>query len=258
MDQVEFRGGFPVAESHFFPADLLDSQLAALQEPESDEHPLVVEIDQSPEAVVAAVLSRMPSASGNGTTAAGPDAERALRTQVPDEPPASTSATGASWHLVRGDQSTVVVELGAALRDYVVHGRPLLEGCPPGAPITGGRGQVLVPWPNRVGEGRYRFGGRTLQLPLNEAETGNAIHGLMRWVLWKPLDHTGDSVLLGTTLSRSRAIPSSSMSVPSTGWARKGSASASAPRTPVRSPRRTVWASTPISRSAPTSWTAPC
>ncbi|WP_405785181.1 gluconokinase [Streptomyces sp. NBC_01378] len=39
---------------HFFPADLLDSQLAVLQEPEPDEHPLVVEIDQPPEEVVAA------------------------------------------------------------------------------------------------------------------------------------------------------------------------------------------------------------
>ncbi|WP_241847720.1 gluconokinase [Streptomyces sp. CB02009] len=44
---------------HFFPADLLDSQLEDLQEPGPDEHAWVVEIDRSPESIVATVLSRM-------------------------------------------------------------------------------------------------------------------------------------------------------------------------------------------------------
>ncbi|MGV9454572.1 gluconokinase, GntK/IdnK-type [Streptomyces sp. NPDC003635] len=201
------RSRLAARHGHFFPADLLDSQLLALQEPEPDEHPLVVEIDQSPEAVVAAVLSRIRSPSGGGTAAAGPDADRALHTQAPARPPASTSATGASWRLVHGDQSAVIVELGGALHDYVAHGRPLLDGVPAGSAITGGRGQLLVPWPNRVGEGRYRFGGRSLQLPLNEVERGNAIHGLLRWALWKPLARTGDSVLLGTTLCPQPGYP---------------------------------------------------
>nr|WP_282696630.1 aldose 1-epimerase family protein [Streptomyces sp. CC208A] len=117
------------------------------------------------------------------------------------------SPTGASWRLVRGDQSAVVVQLGGALRDYTVHGRPLLDGFPEGAAVTGGRGQLLVPWPNRVGDGRYRFEGRELRLPLTEVEKGNAIHGLLRWVLWKPLARTEDSVLLGTTLCPQPGYP---------------------------------------------------
>ncbi|MCX2180550.1 AAA family ATPase [Streptomyces sp. SKN60] len=175
---------------HFFPADLLDSQLAALQEPEPDEHPLVVEIDQSPEAVVAAVLSLMPGESAVGT------------------PPAwCPGPTGASWRLVRGEQSAVVVQLGGTLREYVVNGRPLLDGFSAGSAITGGRGQLLVPWPNRVGDGRYRFDDRSLQLPLTEVEKSNAIHGLLRWTLWKPLARTDDSVLLDTTLCPQPGYP---------------------------------------------------
>ncbi|MGX1267488.1 gluconokinase [Streptomyces phaeoluteigriseus] len=56
---------------HFFPADLLESQLADLQEPEADEHPLVVEIDQPPEAIVTAVVSLMRRGPASGMPPAG-------------------------------------------------------------------------------------------------------------------------------------------------------------------------------------------
>ncbi|MEU8618761.1 gluconokinase, GntK/IdnK-type [Streptomyces sp. NPDC048623] len=171
---------------HFFPADLLDSQLAVLEEPEPDEHPLVVEIDRSPEAVAAAALALMSEGPAQVSTA-GP--------------------TGDSWRLVRGDQSAVVVQLGGALREYAVNGRPLLDGFSAGSAVTGGRGQLLVPWPNRVGDGRYLFEGRSLQLPLTEVEKRNAIHGLLRWSLWHLLARTDDSVLLGTTLCPQPGYP---------------------------------------------------
>jgi aldose 1-epimerase len=49
---------------------------------------------------------------------------------------------------------------------------------------SAGRGQVLIPWPNRLEGGAYEFAGRSHQLPLNEPEAGNTIHGLVRWVAW--------------------------------------------------------------------------
>ncbi|MFE8018313.1 hypothetical protein ACFU3O_36990 [Streptomyces antibioticus] len=180
---------------HFFPADLLESQLAVLQEPEPDEQPLVVEIDQPPEAVVAAVLSRMhresADVSGNG----------------PPKSPGPTGPTGASWRLARGEQSAVVVQLGGALGEYVVNGRPVLDGFSAGSAITGGRGQMLVPWPDRVGGGRHRFDGRSLQRPLTEVEKENTIHGLLRWTLWQLLTRTEDSLSLGTTLCPQPGYP---------------------------------------------------
>ena len=49
---------------------------------------------------------------------------------------------------------------------------------------SSGRGQVLIPWPNRLEDGSYEFDGKHHQLPLNEPERRNAIHGLVRWATW--------------------------------------------------------------------------
>ena len=43
----------------------------------------------------------------------------------------------------------------------------------------------LIPWPNRLAEGRYSFAGSEHQLPLDEPERENAIHGLLRWRAWR-------------------------------------------------------------------------
>ena len=46
-----------------------------------------------------------------------------------------------------------------------------------------GRGQVLIPWPNRhPGRRATSSTGTRHQLPLTEPEARNAIHGLVRWV----------------------------------------------------------------------------
>ncbi len=49
---------------------------------------------------------------------------------------------------------------------------------------TSGRGQVLLPWPNRIEDGTYEFAGRGHTLPLDEPKQRNAIHGLVRWSAW--------------------------------------------------------------------------
>jgi aldose 1-epimerase len=49
---------------------------------------------------------------------------------------------------------------------------------------SSGRGQALIPWPNRLQDGSYEFDGRRHQLALNEPEHRNAIHGLVRWAAW--------------------------------------------------------------------------
>jgi aldose 1-epimerase len=43
---------------------------------------------------------------------------------------------------------------------------------------------VLIPWPNRLRDGRYHFGGEAHQTPLSEPDRHNAIHGLVRWDNW--------------------------------------------------------------------------
>ncbi|WP_330260973.1 aldose 1-epimerase family protein [Streptomyces sp. NBC_00539] len=108
--------------------------------------------------------------------------------------------TGAQFRLTCGPQTVVVVELGGALRHYAVAERPIVDGFDADDPIEGGRGQLLMPWPNRIGDGRYRWRGRELQLPLNEVEHANAIHGLLRWTSWQPVEQTDGRVVLTTTL----------------------------------------------------------
>ena len=82
------------------------------------------------------------------------------------------------------DQQAVVVEVGGGLRSYSAAGQDLVDGYSADDMSSSGRGQVLIPWPNRLQDGNYAFDGRRHQLPLNEPERRNAIHGLVRWATW--------------------------------------------------------------------------
>jgi aldose 1-epimerase len=102
-----------------------------------------------------------------------------------EPPPAGRSVTGAQWEIAHGDQVAVVTEVGATLRAYTLGGRSIIDGFDESAWSSGGRGQVLAPWPNRLGDGRYRFGDTEAQAALDEPERNNAIHGLVRWAPWQ-------------------------------------------------------------------------
>jgi len=92
--------------------------------------------------------------------------------------------TGEQIEIESGDQRAVVVEVGGGLRTYEAAGQAVLDGYEPSDMCRSGRGQVLIPWPNRLQDGSYEFGGRRHQLPLNEIEKSDAIHGLVRWSAW--------------------------------------------------------------------------
>jgi len=92
--------------------------------------------------------------------------------------------SGEQIEIVAGDQHAVVVEVGGGLRSYTAGGRELVDGYGTNEMSSSGRGQALIPWPNRLQDGSYEFDGRRHQLPLNEPERRNAIHGLVRWVAW--------------------------------------------------------------------------
>jgi aldose 1-epimerase len=74
--------------------------------------------------------------------------------------------------------------VGGGLRSYSAGGRELLDGYEADEMCTSGRGQVLLPWPNRIEDGAYEFDGQVHQLALDEPERRNAIHGLVRWSAW--------------------------------------------------------------------------
>jgi gluconokinase len=54
---------------HFMPADLLDSQFAALEEPGEEEMPIVISIDAGPQEVVRRILASLAMKSREGVAA---------------------------------------------------------------------------------------------------------------------------------------------------------------------------------------------
>ena len=69
------------------------------------------------------------------------------------------------------------------------------------------QGAPLIPWPNRLADGRYTFDGELLQSPLTEPAKQNAIHGLVRWMNWQALRHDDRSVVMGLRLHPQPGYP---------------------------------------------------
>lgn len=109
---------------------------------------------------------------------------------------ARLAPSGEQYEIAGSGYRAVVTESGAALRVLEQHGRPLVDGFGEDETAPGGRGQLLMPWPNRIRDGRFSFGGRDLQLALTEPKRGHASHGLARWATWTVEEHTAHSVSL--------------------------------------------------------------
>jgi aldose 1-epimerase len=80
----------------------------------------------------------------------------------------------------------IIASVGASLR-MLRHsatgepGRDLVVPFDADEVRPGYRGATLAPWPNRIVDGRYRFGGEEHRLPLTEPERSHALHGLVAW-----------------------------------------------------------------------------
>lgn len=100
-----------------------------------------------------------------------------------------------------------MVEVGGALRSYAVDGLDVVDGYGPDERCAAGRGQPLIPWPNRIADGRYRFDGTDNQLSLTEPKQANAIHGLVRWANWTPVEQADDRVVMALLLHPQPGYP---------------------------------------------------
>jgi len=111
--------------------------------------------------------------------------------------------SGEQHELVRDGERVVVVEVGGGLRAW----DGVLLGYAAGEVCRAARGQVLAPWPNRIAEGRYVFDGEEQQLAVTEPAAGNAIHGLVRWASWRPVERESDRIVLGHVLHPQPGYP---------------------------------------------------
>lgn len=100
--------------------------------------------------------------------------------------------SGRQLELAHGEQRAAVVEVGGGLRTYRAGERDVVDGYDEWEMCTAGRGQPLIPWPNRLRDGSYEFDGERHQLALSEPPTHNAIHGLTRWSNWTVAERERD------------------------------------------------------------------
>ena len=94
-------------------------------------------------------------------------------------------ASGEQWTIRYGGHEATLVEVGGGVRTYTVDGVDVVAGYGQDEMAASGRGQLLMPWPNRIRDGKYTFEGVQHQLSITEVPLHNASHGLARWAQWQ-------------------------------------------------------------------------
>jgi aldose 1-epimerase len=105
--------------------------------------------------------------------------------------------------VVRGGISGV----GVAVRCLSVDDVELTSGFDSGRPAPFYCGKALVPWPNRVRDGRWNHDGRTLQLDITDPESHDALHGLLCAVEYQCIAQSVSSVTLAAPIRHRDGYP---------------------------------------------------
>ena len=124
---------------------------------------------------------------------------------TPDAEPWPTTEPLGAW-LERGDARVAVDLRGGGLRRLAVGDWDVLDGYPTGVVPKGRRGGLLLPWPNRLRDGRWSWEGADLQLD-TAGPGGHAMHGLLSWQPFDVLSRTQDTVTVGTVLEPRSGYP---------------------------------------------------
>jgi len=115
--------------------------------------------------------------------------------------------SGEQIELRHGDHHAVVVEVGAGLRSYDLGERRIVDGYGTDELPSGSRGEILMPWPNRVRDGRYEWEGSALQLDISEVPYHNAMHGLLAWRNWTVAEREAARVVMSHVLHPTPGYP---------------------------------------------------
>ena len=115
--------------------------------------------------------------------------------------------SGQQYVITHGEQRAVITEVGASLRTYSVAGEDVIDGYGDDEMASVARGAPLLPWPNRLRDGRYEFLGAGYQTPITEPARQNAIHGLTRWLNWTGSQEAPDQVRMSLLLHPQEGYP---------------------------------------------------
>lgn len=108
----------------------------------------------------------------------------------------ATPLTGEQYTIRHGDYEATICEQGAILRVLRWKGTDLIAPFDADQPDPCCNGYMLVPYPNRIEEGRYTFEGKTYQFPIDEPERNTSLHGTGYRAFWKVVDQQDDTVSL--------------------------------------------------------------
>lgn len=99
-----------------------------------------------------------------------------------------------------GELRATITGVGAAIRTLSIDGVDLVPSYGEDQTPPFGAGLVLVPWPNRIRDGKWTHDGVERQLAITEPKHHNAIHGLLRYTEYREVERTRDSVTLAATV----------------------------------------------------------
>ena len=107
--------------------------------------------------------------------------------------------------LEAGDLRLRVSPYGASLRglwreEADGQQREIITGYNGAQHKVGGQGDVLIPFPGRVHNGRYTFDGQTHQMATNDKDGPNAIHGFLRTEAWEIAEQTPSEITFAATI----------------------------------------------------------
>ncbi|MBS1906470.1 MAG: aldose 1-epimerase family protein [Actinobacteria bacterium] len=119
----------------------------------------------------------------------------------------SIPRSGRQFRLTRHGYEADIASVGATLRALRFEGRDLVVPFDADEVRPNYRGTTLAPWPNRIVDGRYAFGGVAHRLPLTEPDRGHALHGLVAWSEFSDRVVDPDRVVLVATVEPQAGYP---------------------------------------------------
>lgn len=115
--------------------------------------------------------------------------------------------SGRQLRIAAHGYEAVIASVGASLRTLTFDGRDLVVPFDADEVRPGYRGATLAPWPNRIVDGRYTFGGVEHRLALTEPERGQALHGLLAWAEYADRLVLDDRVVLAAVIEPQTGYP---------------------------------------------------
>lgn len=115
--------------------------------------------------------------------------------------------SGSTIELKAGDYRAQIVTVGAGLASLTHRGRHIVIPHPPEEMPLAHLGKVLIPWPNRIANGRYRFNGEMFSPAVNDSVGNAAIHGLLAWQNWQIVEQSDIQVTLSAFLPPTYGYP---------------------------------------------------